>query len=201
MVQPDAAQTSRRVFASRDAEATRAFMRGVEFHLDLEPREAETFDFSTRALYLPNSYIGCVQYGSAVTVRVPAERRRDDYFVHLPVRGSCEVVNHAGAAPCVMGRGVVSSPSGHVTRSERGSVRITLSLTKSAMIAHMQALLADAAPRPLEFAPVIDLESAAGRRFGRQVELATAELDGATTLVSPILLSMYEQLIMTGLML
>lgn len=191
----------RRVFQSRDPEETRAFMQTKEFDLDLETREAGAFDFVANAAYLPNSYIGYVCYGSAVRVHVPAERKRDDFFIHFPVRGKSEIVNHAGSVVCARGRGVISSPAGYLTRSEGGSARITLSLTKCAMMGQLAALLGDAPMRPLEFSAAIDLTSAVGRRLSRHMGLAIADLDEPDSARNPIVLGMYEQLIMTGLLL
>lgn len=191
----------RPVFESRDPEATRAFMQVKEFELDLAAREAGAFDFAGNAAYLPNSYIGYVRYGAAVRVRVPAERKRNDYFIHLPVRGASEVINHAGSAVCARGHAVISSPAGHLMRSEHGSERITVSLTRSAMMEQLAALLGDTPVRPLEFSPSIDLACAEGRRFIRHVHLAIADLDDPDSARNPILLGMYEQLIMTGLLL
>lgn len=191
-----------RVFESRDPEATRAFMRTKEFELDLAPREAGAFDFAANAFYLPNSHIRYVRYGAAVLVRVPAARTLDDYFIHLPVRGNSEVVNHAGSAVCAPGQAVVSSPTGHVTRSESGSERITVSLKKSAMMGQLTALLGDTPVRPLEFSRSVDLAGAEGQRFSRHVGLAIADLDAAgAEPPSLVMLSMYEQLIFTGLLL
>jgi AraC-like DNA-binding protein len=191
----------RRVFESQDPEEVRAFMHTKEFELDFSPRESGAFDFVASAAYLPNAYIGYIRYGAAVRVRVPAERKRDDYFIHLPVRGTSEVVNRAGSAVCARGHAVISSPSGHLMRSEHGSERVTVSLTKSAIIGQLAALLGDVPVRPLEFAPSIDLTCAEGRRFSRQVRLVIADLDDHALGRNPLLLGMYEQLIITGLLL
>ena len=191
----------RRVFESQDPEETRAFMRTKEFELDLSPRESGAFDFVASAAYLPNAYVGYVRYGSAVRVRVPEARKRDDYFIHLPVRGTSEVVNHAGSVVCGQGHAVISSPSGHLMRSERGSERVTVSLTKSAIMGQLASLLGDAPVRPLEFSPGIDLTCAEGQRFSRHVRLLIADLDDPALCHNALLLGMYEQLIVTGLLL
>ena len=191
----------RRVFASRDPDEARVFMREKEFELELAPREARAFDLRANAAYLPNSYIGYVRYGAAVQVRVPPDRKRDDYWLHFSLRGSSEVINHVGAVECTAGQAVVSSPAGHVMRSARGSARITVSLTKAAIVDQLAALLADAPARPPEFSPIVNLASADAQRLTRHVGLAAAELDDPASARNPILLGMYEQLIMTGLLL
>ena len=62
---------NRRVFDSRDADATRAFMASKEFKLDLAPREAKNFDFIANVAYMPGSYLGYIQYGAAATFTFP----------------------------------------------------------------------------------------------------------------------------------
>jgi len=191
----------RRVLESRDPEMTRDFMGAKEFYLDPCPRDARAFDFAASAVYLPNSYLGYIQYGSAVTVRVPADRRRDDYFIHFPLRGQAEVTNRAGSVVCGPGQAVISSPAGHLMRSEAASTRITLSLTAAAVTGQIAALLGEVPRQPLEFTPTADLTSPAGRRIDRQVRLAIADLDDGAMPVNAIMASMYEQLIITGLLL
>ncbi|HJQ59661.1 MAG TPA: AraC family transcriptional regulator [Vineibacter sp.] len=191
----------RRIMESRDADMTREFMRSKEFHLDLHPREARTFDFAAGAAYLPNSYIGYIQYGSATTVRVPGERLRDDFFLHLPLRGRAEVINSSGNVVCRQDQGVISSPHGHVMHAEAGSARITVSLTAATVTGQLAALLGETPRQPLEFTSAIDVTSAAGRRVDRQVRMAIADLDDDAVAVNPIMAGMYEQLIVTGLLL
>src|SRR5262249_14312445 len=89
----------------------------------------------------------------------------------------------------------------HLMRSEAGSTRITASLTASAVAGQLAALLGAAPRAPLEFAAAIDLASPGGRRFERQVRLAIADLDEAAGSGKPILASLDEQLIITGLLL
>ncbi|MCW5749098.1 MAG: AraC family transcriptional regulator [Alphaproteobacteria bacterium] len=180
---------------------TREFMRAKEFHLDLRPRDARAFDFAASAVYLPNSYLGYIQYGAAATVHVPPARTRDDYFIHFPLRGRAEVINHAGAVVCRPNHAVISSPAGHMMHAEAGSTRATLSLTAAAVRGQLAALLGEAPRLPLDFTAAIDLTSPAGRRIARQIRLAIADLDDGGGPVSPILAGMYEQLIITGLLL
>lgn len=193
---------NRRVFSSRDAELTRAFMASKEFTLELPPREAKDFDFVANIAYMPGSYLGYIQYGAKTEIVVPDVRARDDYWVHLPLRGACEITNSGGSTICAPGRAVVSSPVGHFTRSQSGSSRLTLSVTRSTMLRQLAALLGDTPDAPLEFVPTMELTSGAGRRIMRHVEMALAELDEADeTRRSPLLLGMYEQLLLTSLLL
>jgi AraC-like DNA-binding protein len=192
---------NRRISESRDLDATRAFMEAKEFKLELRPREARQFNFIASALYLPNSYIGYIQYGAEATVHVPPARMRDDYFIHLPLHGAAEVANDADSILCDVDRGVVSSPNGHVMRAQRGSARLTVSLTRSAMMAHLAALLGRMPKQSLEFAPAMELRAGSGQRFARHVRMAIDDLDDPAPIHNPIMTNMYEQFIMTGLLL
>ena len=192
----------RGVYRSRNAEETRAFMASKEFTLDLAPKNAKQFDFVANIGYMPGSYLGYVQYGAAATIHVPDVRARDDYWVHFPLNGASEISNNAGDVVCSNGRAVVSSPVGHVTRSEASSSRLTLSITRAAMINHLAALISDAPNNPLEFSPIMDLTSRGGRRLMSYVELALMDLNEPTERAcSSIILSMHEQLLLTGLLL
>jgi len=191
----------RRISESRDLDATRAFMETKDFRLDLHPREVRRFEFVACALYLPNSYIGYIQYGSEATVHAPSARGRDDYFIHLPLRGASEVTNQVDCVVCNTDRGVVSSPNGHVMRAQRGSARLTVSLTRSAVMGHLAALLGHMPKQALELAPAIELRAASGQRFARYVRMAIDDLDDPAPIHNPIMTSMHEQLIMTGLLL
>jgi len=193
----------RRVYSSRDPEQTRAFMASKEFGLELAPREAKSFDFIANIGYMPGSYLGYIQYGAAAKIHVPDVRARDDYWLHLPLRGACEITNSVGSAVCAPGRAVLSSPVGHSTHSEAGSTRLTLSMTRALMLDQLAALLGDAPNRVLEFAPTMDLDSAVGQRLMRHVRLALADLSEPEdpAMSHPLLLSMHEQLILTVLLL
>lgn len=193
---------SRHVFGSRDADATHAFMASKEFKLELAPREKKDFDFVANVAYLPGSYLGYIQYGAAATIHVPDVRARDDFWLHLPVRGGCEITNSAGSAICSPGQAVVSSPVGHFTRSQAGSSRLTFSVTRATMLNQLEALLGEMPKGVLEFAPTMDLNSRAGQRLMRHVQLALVDLgEPDFALCSPLLLSMYEQLMITDLLL
>jgi AraC-like DNA-binding protein len=193
---------SRRVYASRNADETGAFMAAKEFRLDLAPRVAGDFDFIANVAYMPGSYLGYIQYGAAATIHVPDVRVRDDYWMHVSLRGGCEIVNGAGSAVCSPNQAVFSSPRGHRTHSEAGSSRLTLSVTRATLLGRLAALLGDAPTGALDFAPVMDLTSRPGRRLIRHVQLALEELDESDEAMrNATFLGMYEELIVTAMLL
>jgi AraC-like DNA-binding protein len=191
------------LFASRNLDETHAFLHGKEFFFDVRPRDAGTLDIVSRVAYLPGSHIGCIHYGSAVSVGGRSDRKQEDFWVHFPVRGNSEMANKAGSLACNPARSVVvSSAHGHFMRSEAGSERVTYSASKATVMTQLAALLGDQPTRKLEFLPEFDLETAHGRRLRRQVHLAIADLDDAGPKgPSLVMLNMYEQLVVTGLLL
>lgn len=193
---------NRPVYASRNVDETAAFMAAKEFRLDLSVREADVFDFIANVAYLPGSYLGYVQYGAAATIGVPDIRVRDDYWLHIPVRGFCEIHNSLGTVLCSPKQAVFSSPVGHRTVSERGSARLTVSVTRATLLGRLAMLLGDAPAGSLDFAPVMNLESRSGRRLLRHVQLALEELEERDEIQpSELFLRMYEELIVTAMLL
>jgi AraC-like DNA-binding protein len=156
----------------------------------------------SRVAYLPGILIGCIHYGAAVSAGVRHDRQKDDFWVHFPLRGNSEMVSKAGSLPCNPRRAVVVPAQGHVLRSEAGSERVTLSVTKATAMNQLEALLGEVPARRLEFLPEFDLEAPYARRLRRQMHLAIADLDDAGPAgVGPVMMHMYEQLIVTGLLL
>src|SRR5438874_9522482 len=74
-----------RVFDSRDAEEARAFLNTMAFRFDLAARDAAQLDACVGGIYLPGIYIGRAQYGAPVALG--PSRVRNDYWVHLPIKG------------------------------------------------------------------------------------------------------------------
>jgi len=190
------------VFASRNLDEAQAFMASKEFFLEMRPREVGTLDIVSRIAYLPGTFIGCIHYGPTVVAGGRPGRQKDDFWVHFPVRGNAEMVGKADSLPCNPSRSVVVSADGHFLRSGADSERVTLSVSKATAMTQLAALLGDLPTRRLEFAPEFDLKAAHARRLRRHVHLAIADLDEVGLKgLGPVMINMYEQLIVTGLLL
>jgi AraC-like DNA-binding protein len=190
------------VFASKSLDETHAFLQSKEFFFDMRSRDAAVLDIVSRLAYLPGIFLGCIHYGAAASVGGRSDRQKDDFWVHFPVRGNSEIVGKTGSLPCNPRRSVVISADGHFMRSEAGSERVTLSVSKATAMTQLAALLGDLPTRRLEFAPEFDLEATHARALRRQVHLAIADLDEAGPGgLSPVMVNMYEQLIVTQLLL
>ena len=193
---------SHQLFASRNLDEAHAFMDRIEFLFDMRPRDRSALDVVSRVAYLPGILIGCIHYGAAVSAGVKPDRQKDDFWVHFPLRGNSEMVSKAGSLPCNPRRAVVISAQGHVLRSEAASERVTLSVTKATAMNQLEALLGETPTRRLEFAKEFDLEAPHARRLRRHMHLVIADLDDAGPQgVGPVMQHMYEQLIVTGLLL
>jgi AraC-like DNA-binding protein len=189
------------IFRSREADETREFLRGKQFTFDVAPRLASQLDVRINGVYLPGMYIGYIQYGAPVAIRTgPA---RNDYWIQLPIRGHLETTVGKDIVVCDRSRASVSSPTRESrVCSDTGSARINVSLTNAAVTRQLAGLLADPLGAPLTFEPVLTMTDGYGQSFARHVGLAIAEFETAgSMLTSPIAMSYFEQLIITGLLL
>lgn len=100
---------NRRIFHSRDVDETRAWLRGKEFRFDLRGRQTVRPDVRVNGIYLPNMYLGYLQYG--VQAVVSAAPTRSDYWVHLPIRGSLDASFGGDTIACNPRRAVILSPT------------------------------------------------------------------------------------------
>lgn len=191
------------IFASKNLDETYAFMeRGAHF-FEMSPRDSGTLDLVSRMVFLPNTNMGRIYYGSAVLAGARDLGRPERFLISIPLRGSSEFANKARSLECSPARSfVVSSTEEYTMRSAAESDRLTLHITKAAVMTQLAALLGDQPGRRLEFLPELDFGTTLGRSLRRQVHLAIADLDEAGPEgASPLMLNMYEQLIITGLLL
>ncbi len=141
-----------RVFDSRDAEETRAFLNTMAFRFDLAARDAAQLDACVSGIYLPGIYIGRAQYGAPVALG--PSRVRNDYWVHLPIKGMWEAAVGHDTFVCDSRLATVSSPTREVMlRCNAGAARLSLSVTSEALKRQLTALLGQSPVKPLEFVP------------------------------------------------
>jgi AraC-like DNA-binding protein len=75
-------------------------------------------------------------------------------------------------------------------------------LNEAAVAGQLAALLGDAPRVPLDFAPALDLSTGYGQSLARYLRMAATDLDQPNSVLSnPTMMSMFEQLITTGLLL
>jgi AraC-like DNA-binding protein len=191
----------RSIFHSRDAEETRAFLRCKEFRFEVMPRDAQRLDVHINGVYLPGTFIGYIQYGSAVTVR--ATPARDDYWIQLPVRGCIEITTGHASLACNARQAAVCAPmQAHALRSEAGSARFNVSLTQGALIRQLTTLLGDIPRQVISFHPMVDLSTGYGRSLARLLHFAASELECEDSMLwQPSAMSRIEELLITGLLL
>ena len=192
-----------RLFQSRNAEETRAFLRGKDYSFDVPRRQADQLDARLNGLYMPGVYIGYAQYGGACVTLSPG-RDRADTWLQLPLRGRLEARIGHDTIDCGPDRAVIASPVRESCRlvSQASSTRIQLALMGSALLAQLAALLGEPPDAPLDFAPAIDLTAGFGRSLARYVLMAVADLEqGGSILASPLTMSAFEQFIISALLL
>src|SRR5262245_33547454 len=114
-----------RIFHSRNAEETRAFLHGRDFRFEIMPSAVPQLDVHLNGVYLPDLYIGYLHYGSPVAIRVNPGRY--DYWVQLPVRGHIEVTVGPHSVACGPSRAAIVSPMReNLMRTDAASARLSL---------------------------------------------------------------------------
>ena len=189
-------------FASRNVDEVQALMHGDRLAFDVHPRDAGALDLVSRGAHLPGSWIGYIRYGAAGVVWTPPDcQPPETFWILMPLRGHSEMVTETGSLECSPTRSGVL-PAGFSTRSAAGSERVTFQVSKATLTRQLEALLGDQPVRKLEFMQALDLETAFGRRLRRHVNRVITDFDEAGPEgISPTLLTMYEQLIVTELLL
>jgi AraC-binding-like domain len=87
-----------RVFGTRDAEEIRTLLRALAFRFDLAARDTARLEARVNGIYLPGIYLGRAQYGAPVAFA--ASPIRNDYWVHVPIRGMWEAAVGRDAFVC-----------------------------------------------------------------------------------------------------
>ena len=192
-----------RIFQSRNAEETRAFLHGRNYRFDLPPRQARGLDTRINGVYLPQSYVGYIQYGAASVAFSPA-RDRTDYWLQLPLRGHLDATIGCDTVACAPDRGALTSPAHEECSflSEPGSRRIQLSLHGVAVSTQLAALLGEPPAKPVSFAAGMDLTQGYGRSLALYILSAVLDLERAgSVLWNSLAASAFEQFITTALLL
>lgn len=197
-----------RIFASRDAEETEAFLQRKCFRFDIDPREAGSLDTEINGVYLPGgpddhtSYIGYTRYGAPMTLT--AEWCRTDYWVQFVVSGRLRTTNAGEVVTCDATTASISSPTRRdycTVETGREAVVIRLSFTKSAVLNHLASLLGEQPTAAPTFAPLLDLTTGHGRSLRHHVLSAVADFaDPGSALHVPAAMRALEQLLLTLLL-
>jgi AraC-like DNA-binding protein len=190
-----------RVFDSRDAEETRAFLNTMAFRFDLAARDAAQLDACVSGIYLPGIYIGRAQYGAPVALG--PSRVRNDYWLHLPIRGMWEAAVGHDTFVCDSCHAAVSSPTREVMlRCNAGAARLSLSVTSEALKRQLTALLGEPPVKPLEFVPTMNLANGYGSRLANMLTSAVIEFERACAVRwSPTTMMDFSEFVLTSLLL
>ena len=192
-----------RIFQSQDAEETRAFLRAKSYGFELPRRPAAGLDTRINGLYLPQSYIGYIQYGAAA-VSFSSGRDRTDYWMQLPLRGHLQGNIGRDDIACTPTRGAIASPAIEDCRflTEPNCARIQLSLHGAVVRGQIAGLLGEPPNRPVNFAPGMDLTKGHGRSLARYILTAVMDLErSGSVLWDRLTAGAFEQFITTALLL
>ena len=192
-----------RVFHSRDAEETRAFLGRKDYRFDPTWGRDRQFDARLNAVYMPSLYIAYIHYGT-VSVALTAGRARKDYLIQLPLRGHLETRIEGASIACSPQRAAIASPSREKCQflSTADSARIQLCINGDGLSEQLAALLGERPDAPLDFEPELDLAKGYGQSLVRYMRAAIADLEQPNSaLLNPVTMSMFQQFIMTELLL
>ena len=200
-VRPAPLLETQRIFASRDPDEARAFLRSKEFRFDVSGRVAEHLDLRINGIYLPGVYVGYIQYGAPAEIRTnPAYSK---YWLELPISQDIEFGVAGEHIACGPDRAAVSSPTRELVIKTQGTgARLNVSLMAAALTRQLAGLLGEEPPAPIEFAPVMDLTAGYGRSLAQQVHLAVRDFQRTGWMTwDAIAVGMFEQFIMCRLLL
>jgi len=131
------------------------------------------------------------------------DRSNNDYWFFAPVRGSLEMVIDKNSIVCNPGRALVVSPyRAGLFRSQAGSARLHLCLSRTALDQQLVSLLGRSLHEPLQFAPELSLAEGYGRSLAACLRLAITDLaDAGAILSSPITMKSFEEYVLQALLL
>jgi AraC-like DNA-binding protein len=171
-----------RIFQSCSAEQTRAFLNGKNYTFDVD--KAASLDTRINGVYVPDGYLGYVQYGSA-TVRLEPCPERADYWIQLPLQGRLNATIGKEQVTCDPRCAVIASPMHEhcLLESEPESTRLQFAFSNAALLSQLETLLWDSVRAPVAFAPALDLSSGHGQSLGRYIRMAVADLEHPRSLL------------------
>ena len=135
-------------------------------------------------------------------MRSRAHPTRSDYWLQIPLRGNFQTTVGHDIVACSSSHAAISSPSrGIALRSDAGSARLNLSISRDEVVRQLVALLGRPLHAPLEFAPEVNLGRGYGRSLARYLRLAVTEFErGDSMLFNPLMQTQFEQFIIVGLL-
>jgi AraC-like DNA-binding protein len=188
------------VFDTCDPEEARNFARAQEFHLGFPPGAAAHLDMRVSGVFLPGMYLGYLQYGAAVEVRTSPSL--DFYRFVAPIRSRLEATFSDETVSCGPGRAILVSPRRiKLVRAEHGNAGLNIFFKGSALRRHLLALLGEPLKSDLEFEPIVDLRRGYGQSLEHFARSALTDLEQSVPLLNPISANLFEQFVMTGLLL
>ena len=121
------------------------------------------------------------------------------------IRGSLDASFGVDTIACNPRRAVILSPTRDNYNSmqlDAGCARVHIYFHRDALLRQLTALLGEPVDQPLEFDPELALTSGYGRSLASCLLLAVSDLEQSDAMLeNPIMMTMFEQFIITGLLL
>ena len=171
-----------RIFQSCNAEQTRAFLNGKNYTFDVD--RAASLDTRINGVYVPDGYLGYVQYGRA-TVRLEPCQERADYWIQLPLHGRLSATIGREQVTCDQRCAAIASPAHEhcLLESEPESTRLQFAFSNAMLLSQIETLLWDNVRGPVTFAPALDLAGGHGQSLARYIRMAIADLEHPRSLL------------------
>jgi len=196
----------RRVFHTRDVEAIRALLRatyGKDFALVPGRRRDRHIDLRIDGFDLPNLFIHHLTFATGIALE--GSRSDGHYVIVFPLSGRVEASAGGTRVGCDPHNGVIFCPPAtpdSILRTEQPLTALNLTISQSAVMRQLAALLGEPVDTAPEFASTMNLAQGHGRNLARYLLLALTDFKQAVSMPwNPIMTSGFEDFIISKLLL
>jgi len=195
----------RRIFHTRDVEAIRALLRATydkDFAIAPARRGDRHIDLRIDGFDLPNMFIHHLRFATGIALE--GSRSNDHYVICLPLTGCAEASAGGTSIACDPNSGVIfcrpATPAS-MLRTEAPMAALNLTISQSAVMRQLAALLGEPVDAAPEFASTMDLNEGHGRNLARYLLLALTDFQQTDRPIwTPIMISAFEDFIISKLL-
>lgn len=172
---------SREIHANHsDLDGARAWMASICGPHWLKATAPQRLQFHHCASRLKSmgTVLGCIEYGTDVTVGVEDSVRLNSYSISLPVSGEQELTKSAERYLSNNQHGLIVSPDENQELIIAGNCRkLLVAINRQSMRACLEELLQARTEEPLRFEPLMDASQGAGASWWRSARHLLAEMN------------------------
>jgi len=195
----------RRIFQTRDVEAIRALLLatyGKDFAIAPGRRRDRHIDLHIDGFDLPNMFIHHLRFATGIALE--GSRSPGQYVICLPLSGGAEASFGGADVPCNPHSGVIfcrAATPASLLRTEQHMTALNLTISQSAVMRQLAALLGEPVDAAPEFASTMDLNAGHGRNLACYLLLALRDFRQTDHPPwTPIMISGFEDFIISKLL-